>query len=73
MLSYGAVLDVFNDHGEDLLLLKLTKNGNNYEMTATQIAAGIKQVIDDVLVGNKLYTVSWMGGSIYEFTFPLPK
>ncbi|HXI58974.1 MAG TPA: PQQ-dependent sugar dehydrogenase [Polyangia bacterium] len=73
MLSYGAVLDLFNDHGEDLLLLKLTKNGDAYEMTATQIAAGIKQVMDDVLVGNKLYTVGWMGGSIYEFTFPLPK
>jgi hypothetical protein len=74
MLSYGPVVDVLNDRGEDLLLLKLTKIDGAYEMTATQIALGIRFPIDSALVGNKLYTVSYGAGlGIYEFTFPLPQ
>jgi hypothetical protein len=74
MLSYGPVVPAFDDLGEDLLLLKLTKVNGTYEMTATQIARGIRTPIDSALVGNKLYTVSYGPGlGIYEFTFPLPQ
>lgn len=73
MLSYGAVLgSALNDAGEDLLLLTLTKAGDKYTMTAKQIAKGIKTPMDSVLVGNKLFTVSFGGGTIYVFALPTP-
>jgi hypothetical protein len=70
MLSYGPVVDVFGDPGTDLLLLTLTKNGDAYSMTAKAIAKGFTTSMDDVLVGNKLYTISLNGGPVYEITLP---
>ena len=73
MLSHGAVLDIMGDRGEDLLMLQMTKVGDEYEMKVTQIVAGIRTPIDSVLVDNKLYTISWgAGNSMYEITFPKP-
>jgi len=73
VLSHGAVLDVMGDRGEDLLMLQMTKVGDEYEMKVTQLITGIRTPIDSVLVDNKLYTISWAAGnSMYEITFPKP-
>jgi hypothetical protein len=39
-------------------------------MTAKAIAKGFTTSMDDVLVGNKLYTISLNGGPVYEITLP---
>lgn len=73
VLSYGAVLgSALNDAGEDLLLLTLNKAGDKYTMNAKQLAKGIKTPMDSVLVGNKLFTVGYGGGTIYLFVLPTP-
>jgi hypothetical protein len=76
VLSYGALLDVLNDGGQDLALMNLTKVNGNYEMTMTVLVGGFTAPIDSVLVDNKLYVIEnrygGTPGSIYEITLPLP-
>jgi hypothetical protein len=77
VVSYGALLDVLGDPGQDLALMQLTKaNSGEYEMNMTVIVAGFTAPVDSVLVDNKLYVVEnrFMGtpGQIYEITFPTP-
>lgn len=72
-LSYGAVDNRFGDPGRDLLLARMTKGPNGYEMEATQLVAGFEhQPIDGTLVGNKIYVVEYGdNGLITEITLPV--
>ena len=69
ILSWGAAGGNLSDRGQDLLYLKLTKQGDNYETTATQIAREFKNPIDSVLVENRLYVLDFGTGIIWELTF----
>jgi glucose/arabinose dehydrogenase len=71
VLSWGAAEGSLPDQGRDLLYLKLTKNGDTYQMQTTQLAVGFDHPIDQALVGNKLYVLDWGGkGAIWEVTLP---
>jgi hypothetical protein len=73
LLSYGAVQDVFNDKGEDLLLLQLIKVSGAYTMKVSQIATGIKAPMDGVMVGNSFFSLGFGGGnSVYVIVLPKP-
>lgn len=68
--SWGAAAGTLEDRGADILLLKLTKAGDNYQMTSTQIAREFDMPIDGVFIGNKYYLLEWGGdGAIWELTF----
>lgn len=69
LLSWGAAGGTLTDRGQDLLYLKLTKRGDNYETTATQIAREFKNPIDAVLIENRLYVLDFGTGIIWELTF----
>lgn len=76
VLSYGALIDVLQDAGQDLALMQMTKVNGEYEMSVTLLVTGFTAPVDSVLVDNKLYVVEnrFMGtpGQIYEITFPVP-
>jgi hypothetical protein len=74
MLSYGALIPAaLGDEGRDLLLLSLTKAGGAYTMTAKKIAKGINSPMDSVLVGNRLFAITFGDGAqIYVFELPTP-
>jgi hypothetical protein len=76
VLSYGALIDVLQDGGQDLALLQMTKVNGEYEMTMNILVTGFTAPIDSVLVDNKLYVIenrySGSPGAIYEITFPMP-
>jgi hypothetical protein len=76
VLSYGALIDVLQDGGQDLALMNLTKVNGDYEMTMNVLVTGFTAPIDSVLVDNKMYVIenrySGTPGSIYEITFPMP-
>jgi len=69
ILSWGAAGGTLMDKGQDLLYLKLTKRGDNYETTATQIAREFKNPIDSILIENRLYILEFGTGTIWELTF----
>ena len=69
LLSWGAAGGNLTDRGQDLLHLELTKRGDNYETTATQIARDFKNPIDSVLIENRLYVLDFGTGNIWELTF----
>jgi glucose/arabinose dehydrogenase len=69
LLSWGAAGGTLTDKGQDLLHLELTKRGDNYETTATQIAREFKNPIDAVLIENRLYILEFGSGNIWELTF----
>ena len=71
VVSWGAAGGPQTDRGQDLLMLKLTKKGDAYSMTATQIAKGFSNPMDAVLDGKMLYVLDFGGrGAIWEITFP---
>jgi hypothetical protein len=59
------------DESEDLLHLKLNPAGQDYQLSATRIAAGFTHPIDTEITGTKLYVLE-NGGSqgLWEITFP---
>ncbi len=70
ILSWGAVGGTLSDKGQDLLHLRLTKTGDNYQALTNQIARGFQNPIDAVLIGNQLYVLEFGGnGAIWELTF----
>ena len=72
MLSYGPIPGgSIGDLGEDLLFVSLTKADGKYTMHAKQLASGIKQPMDSVLVGNRLFTIG-QGDAAQLFVFVLP-
>ncbi len=71
VLSWGSAGGTLRDVGQDLLLVKPTKRGDNYAATMTQIARGFSRPIDSVLVGKKLYVLDFEGeGAIWEIEIP---
>jgi glucose/arabinose dehydrogenase len=71
ILSWGSAGGTLTDKGQDLLALKLTKDGENYTAEVRQIARGFENPIDSVLIENKLYVLDYGGdGAIWELTFP---
>ncbi|MCS7056384.1 MAG: PQQ-dependent sugar dehydrogenase [Thermoflexales bacterium] len=71
LLSWGAVGGPQTDNGQDLLLIRLTKAGNAYRMSAEQIVVGFHNPIDSALIGDKLYVLDYGGrGAIWEIDFP---
>ncbi len=71
VVSWGAAGGPQTDKGQDLLMLKLTKKGDAYSMTATQIAKGFINPMDAVLDGKTLHVLDYGGrGAIWEITFP---
>ena len=71
IVSWGAAAGNLADQGRDLLHLKLTKTGDTYQATMTQLAVGFDHPIDAALVGKKLYVLDWSGkGTIWEVTLP---
>ena len=61
----------FNDPSQDLLHLKLTSLGTNYQVQATRIAGGFQNPVDTEIVDNKLYVLENGGNeAIWEITFP---
>lgn len=70
VLSYGAAGGTLSDKGQDLLHLRLTKNGDNYQAVTTQIARGFKNPVDAVMIENRLYVLEFgQGGALWELTF----
>jgi glucose/arabinose dehydrogenase len=71
VLSWGSAGGTLRDMGQDLLLMKPVKRGDNYAATMTQIARNFARPIDAVLVGKKLYVLEFEGeGAIWEIEFP---
>lgn len=70
LLSFGSAGGTLTDNGKDLLHLKLTKRGENYESVTNQIATGFKFPIAAVLIENRLYVLEFgEKGAIWELTF----
>jgi len=70
LVSWGAAGGTLSYRGQGLLHLQLTKKGDNYEMTTTEIASGFPFPIDTVLIENRLYVLDYAGnGEIWELTF----
>lgn len=68
--DWGAAGGTLSDKGQNLLHLKLTKNGDNYEAETTEIARDFNNPIDAVLLVNKLYVLEYGGtGILWELTF----
>ncbi len=68
--SWGSAGGSLSDVGKDLLHLRLTKKGDQYEMQTNQIAKNFKRPIDAVLIRNQLYLLEHdPGGAIWELTF----
>jgi hypothetical protein len=71
LLSWGAAGGPQTDRGQDLLLIRLEKSGDNYRMNATQIVTGFQNPMDSALVGDKLYVLDYGGrGAIWEIALP---
>jgi glucose/arabinose dehydrogenase len=71
LLSWGAAGGPQTDRGQDLLLIRLTKTGDAYRMSATQIVTGFQNPIDSALIGNTLYVLDYGGqGAIWEIGLP---
>jgi hypothetical protein len=74
MLSFGALIDVMQDGGQDLALINLTKAGENYEMKVTTLVTGFLAPIDTTMVDNKIYVVELgANGRVIEITLPVPR
>lgn len=70
VLSWGAAGGTLSDSGQDLLHLRLTKRGEEYECVTTQIAREFKNPIDAVMIENRLYVLEYgADGAIWELTF----
>jgi len=74
MASYGAFLSIaFEDSGQDLLLMQMNKGTSAYTMNTTLLVTGLKDPIDTVLVGNRLFLVGDTTTTpIYALVFPTP-
>ena len=56
-----SIAGPFNDAGEDLLHLDLTKTATAYTMRATKIVVGFKNPIDAEIIGNIIYVLEYGG------------
>jgi glucose/arabinose dehydrogenase len=70
VLSWGAAGGTLTDKGQDLLHLRLTKQGDSYEAATTQIARGFSNPIDAVMIENRLYVLEFgQNSAIWELKF----
>ncbi len=70
ILSWGAAGGTLTDKGQDLLHLSLTRRGDAYFASTTQIAREFKNPIDAVMIENRLYVLEFSGdAAIWELTF----
>ena len=73
--SGDTVSGPFDDPGEDMVDLNLTKLGQtNYEASVTRIVGGFANPIDAEIIGNKVYVIEYGGNQgLWEITFPPAK
>ncbi len=70
VLSWGAAGGTFTDQGQDLLYLRLTRQGDSYQAVTVQLATGFRNPIDSVLIDNRLFVLDYGGdGALWELTF----
>lgn len=68
--GWGAAAGTLSDRGADILHLKFTKKGDNYEIVTEQVAQGFNFPVDAEMIGNKYYLLEWgENGAIWELTF----
>jgi hypothetical protein len=75
LAGFSKLLSPFNDHGEDLQLLQLTKDSINqsYSFTATRIVSNFNFPIDAVLLDTSIYVIEigYAGtSSLWKIDFP---
>ena len=68
-----GVAGPFNDAGQDLLDLDLTRLGEtNYEARVTRIVGGFSRPIDAEITGNHIYVLEYGGNTgLWEITLPV--
>jgi hypothetical protein len=65
------LISPFGDPGQDLCLLKLTRDGDGYTTTVTQVVVGFTNPIDAELIGNTMYVVEHGGTrGVFRIDFP---
>jgi glucose/arabinose dehydrogenase len=70
LLSWGAAGGTLSDKGQDLLHIRLTKRGDNYEAVTEQFARGFNNPIDAVTIENRLYVLEFgKNAALWELTF----
>lgn len=70
LVSWGSAGGDLSDRGQDLLHLRLTRDGDTYAAVTEQIARDFKNPIDALLIGNRLYVLEFGGnGTLWELTF----
>lgn len=70
VLSWGAAGGSLSDKGQDLLFVRLRRDGDSYVAETTQIARDFQLPIDGVLIGQRLYVLEYGGSSnVWELTF----
>ena len=75
LAGFSKLLSPFNDHGEDLQLLQMTKDSINqtYSFTATRIVSNFNFPIDAVLLDTSIYVIEigYAGtSSLWKIDFP---
>ncbi len=70
VLSWGAAGGSLSDKGQDLLFLRLRREGDGYVAETVQLARDFVLPIDAVLVDQRLYVLEYGGSSnLWELTF----
>jgi glucose/arabinose dehydrogenase len=70
VLSWGAAGGSLSDKGQDLLFVRLRREGESYVAETTQLARDFALPIDGVLIDQRLYVLEYGGSSnLWELTF----
>jgi len=70
LLSWGSAGGTLTDKGQDLLQIRLTRRGDNYEAVSSQFARGFSHPIDAVTIENRLYVLEFgTNAALWELTF----
>ena len=68
----AAYAGPFMDASEDLLHLRLSRVGDNYEATVTKVVTGFNNPIDTEVIGQRIYVISYgVPFAIWEITMPV--
>jgi hypothetical protein len=60
----------FHDAGADLVHMRLTKVGENYQVRTRRMVSGFSYPIDAEIIGNKIYVIEYGLYGIWEITVP---
>ncbi|MBS1914177.1 MAG: PQQ-dependent sugar dehydrogenase [Bacteroidetes bacterium] len=64
------LLTPFSDPGQDMLQLRMRKNGQSYALASRRIVRGFVQPIDAAIVGDRIYVLEWGGAhNLWEVDF----